>query len=519
MDQRRSTARVTPRRLAALAVTLWLAAAAGGATAQEPPPAPQPSAQDTARAERLRRAFAQVPSMREITVAVSGDVVTLAGSAASPAARDNAVAIARKLDDVLWVDDQVQVTAEVKPAAAVDGPSAEDEQLQRRLTSILRQVDALGDVTATVRSGVVHLRGETSSKALQEEIGALARAQPGAALVVNDIALSRDVRERLTPSLDKVADRLREWLAGLPIFAVAILVLAIFWGLSALAGRTAPVYRRLTSNRMLQDVLRQATRIVILMFGFFLALEILGATALVGGVLGTAGVVGLTIGFAFRDIVENYLASIILSVRRPFRGNDLVKIGDHLGTVIRLSASDTVLMAPDGNHLHLPNAMVFKSPIVNLTRNPMRRFDFVAGISAEADLEQAQDLGVQILSQMAGVVRDPKPFARIEALGESNVAVRFFGWVDQTSADFSKVHSEAIRLVKSALEAHGIELPVPIQRMRIERAADKEPLPPRPSLEQQKAEAKRVDVTIQDDLGEQVARDRRASADKDLLSQ
>jgi len=473
---------------------------------------------DDARTERLRRAFAQIPAMQDINVAVAADVIILSGTAASPAARTDAVAIARKIEGVLWVDDRMQVTASAAPAAS-EGPTAEDEQLQRRLNAILRQVQALSGVEVMVRSGVVHLRGETSSEAVREEVEALARAQPGSVLVVNDIALTRDVTERLTPSLDKVLARFRSWLAGLPLLGVALVVFGLFWGLARLVGRLGPVYTRLTRNRLLQDVLRQAARMLVLLIGVFIALEILDATALVGGVLGTAGVVGLAIGFAFRDIVENYLASIILSVRRPFRGNDLVMIGAHFGTVIRLSASDTVLMAPDGNHLHLPNAMVFKSAIVNYTRNPLRRFEFVAGISSEADLQQAQDLGVEILSKMAGVVSEPKPFARIEALGDSNVAVRFFGWVDQTVADFSKVHSEAIRIVKTALEAHGVELPVPIQRVRLERPPHDGRVPASPTMEQHEAAAKQVDVSIDDDVGQLVARDRRVSGEKDLLSE
>jgi small-conductance mechanosensitive channel len=512
------TATAVTRRL--LALVLGLAFAFADLPAQDRPPDAAVTAadeRDRARQERLRRALAQVPGMGEITVAVVGDVVTLGGRTDSLASRAQAVEIAGKLGDVLHVVDGIEVAAAPAPATG-DGPNAKDEQLQRRLTAILAQVGALEEVEVKVHAGVVTLRGETTSEALREQAGELAREQDGAVFVVNDIALTRDISERLSPSLDKVLARFRDWLAGLPLVVVAVLIVLLFWGLSSMVGRLGPVFRRLTGNRMLQDLLRQTARILVVLVGVFLALEVLDATALVGGVLGTAGVVGLAIGFAFRDIAENYLASIILSVRRPFRGNDLVKIGEHHGTVIRLSASDTVLMAPDGNHLHLPNAMVFKSAIVNFTRNSLRRFEFVAGVSAEADLQRAQALGVEILAQLAGVVGDPAPFARIEALGDSNVAVRFFGWVDQTKADFGKVSSEAIRIVKTALEAHGIELPVPIHRVQLERLPHDGRGEPQPSLEHHKAEAQRVDVTIRDDLGEQVERDRRTSADKDLLT-
>ena len=104
-----------------------------------------------------------------------------------------------------------------------------------------------------------------------------------------------------------------------------------------------------------------------MLFGVLLALDILDLTALVGAVLGTVGVVGLAIGFAFKDIVENYLAGLLLSIRRPFALNDLVLIESHEGRVVRLTPSELILMTLEGNHVRIPNATVFKSFIYNFS--------------------------------------------------------------------------------------------------------------------------------------------------------
>jgi len=108
-----------------------------------------------------------------------------------------------------------------------------------------------------------------------------------------------------------------------------------------------------------------------------------------GTLLGGAGVLGLAISFAVKDSMENYISSIMLSIRQPFRAQEHVVINDYEGVVVRLTSRSTVLMTLDGNHLRIPNATVFKAVILNYTRNPQRRFDFVLGVDAEDDPAQA----------------------------------------------------------------------------------------------------------------------------------
>jgi small-conductance mechanosensitive channel len=80
-------------------------------------------------------------------------------------------------------------------------------------------------------------------------------------------------------------------------------------------------------------------------------LEILDATALLGTIVGVAGVMGLAIGFALRDTVENYIASILLSIRQPFRPLDQIVLENYEGLVMKLTSRETILMTLDGNHV------------------------------------------------------------------------------------------------------------------------------------------------------------------------
>src|SRR3546814_7123269 len=103
----------------------------------------------------------------------------------------------------------------------------------------------------------------------------------------------------------------------------------------------------------------------------------------------------ISIGFAIRDTVDNYVSSLMLSLRQPFRANDHVVIEGHEGRVVRLTSRATILMTLEGNHLRIPNSTVFNAVILNYTRNPARRFAFELGIEANDDPVAGMALGLR----------------------------------------------------------------------------------------------------------------------------
>lgn len=266
----------------------------------------------------------------------------------------------------------------------------------------------------------------------------------------------------------RVFERLNDLFAFLPLLVVGLLIFFVALAVSRWMNTWRRPYRRLSDNAFLRDVLRQSVAVAALLVGALIALDVMGATSVVAALLGTAGVAGLAVGFAFKDLIENYIAGVLLSLRQPFAPDDLVEIDGATGQVVRLTMRATILMTPDGNHLRLPNAKVFKATILNTTRNPLRRFDIGVGVGVDADLLEAQELGIEVLQGIDGVLDDPPAKALVEELGDSNVAVRFFGWVDQRSHDFLQVKSEAIRLVKTRLEEAGIDMPEPIYRVHLQ---------------------------------------------------
>ncbi len=336
-----------------------------------------------------------------------------------------------------------------------------------------------------------------------------------------------DPREVLTLVTQTLVEKGREFIAWLPLLIAALLLVALFAWLAGWVGRWRKPYERLSSNAFVRDLVRNIVRMSVFVVGLLLALDLLEATALVGAILGAAGVLGIAVGFAFRDVGENFLASVLLSLRQPFGPSDHVVIDGHEGKVLRLSTRSTWLVTLDGNHLRLPNSTVFKAPILNYSRSPFRRFDFGVGIGVEEDLVRAQELGVETLEAIPGVLGEPRAFARVEALQDSSVLVRYYAWVDQREHEFGAVRSQAMIEVKQALEAAGLDLPEPIYRLRVTqadpaaaasppRAPQRAPAkaPARPAARRAAADREAAtDVTIE----RQIERERAAAGD-DLFS-
>ena len=467
---------------------------------------------DDSAAEALRAAYSHVAEFSEIVVAFADGVVTLSGTTPTPQAKEDAASIARELPGVLYVDDSQLVSETVV--------GSRDEQLESELTSIYSQSAELDGVEVSVAAGVVSLSGRVLSAARAEEAAKIARSVEGTVYVNEEIEVEDGVLERVLPSLDRLTAQVRSLLARAPLLLVAGLVFVAFLFLARWVQRMGGLWERMFRSRIAGDIAGQLARALVILLGAFVVLELLDATRIAAAALGTAGLVGLAISFAFRDIIENWLASILLGMRKPFRTMDVVKIGEYTGKVVRLTTSETLLMTFDGNHVRLPNAMVFKNALLNYSRNPRRRFDFAVGVGVMEDLDRARDLGLETLRELQGVAEDPEPFALIEELGDSSVNMRFYGWVDQRHADFSKVESAAIQGVKIAFDRHGVDMPAPTYRVNLDRGKDAvRPSPPPAGSGRVRADVS-VDTSIDRQIAQEAAQEAaEESGEKDFLAE
>jgi small conductance mechanosensitive channel len=176
-------------------------------------------------------------------------------------------------------------------------------------------------------------------------------------------------------------------------------------------------------------------------------------------VVGGTGLIGLVVGIAFREITENFLASIFLSMQRPFETGDLVEVSGETGYVQQLNMRTTILMTLDGNLVQIPNASVYKSNLRNFTTTSNRREDFVVGIGYDDAINEAQEIARKVLADHPAVLNDPEPSVLVDSLGRSTVNLRVYFWLNGRTHSWLKVRSSVIRLVKRAFQKHGISMP------------------------------------------------------------
>ena len=370
--------------------------------------------------------------------------------------------------------EHILAQAEDAPAAPesvvnIDAEAAEsDERIRSRIENIFAELEPLREVSVYVGEGVVILRGEVANEVAAQQAERLASRLAGVVTVTDEMSRTLAVADNVRPVLERLRTQSLNFIKALPLIGLALLVLTVFILLgNFLAGRQF-LWRKIAPNPFLADLMAQATRVIILLLGIILALNLLGAAAVITTILGGAGVIGLAIGFAVRDTVENYISSVMLSLRQPFRAKDHVVINDLEGIVVRLTSRATILMTLDGNHMRIPNAAVFKGIILNYSTNPERRFEFELGVDAEDDPVAGMKAGLDAIRELDFILRDPEPDALINTVGDSNIVLTFYAWIDQRETNFGKARSLAIRAAMRALEEQGFTLPEPIYRLRFD---------------------------------------------------
>lgn len=343
----------------------------------------------------------------------------------------------------------------------------QDRAIEKRLTDILAVIESYEDVEITVNAGVVSLTGTVPSARAGRDLVTLASRVEGVIYVQNLVSEQMDISTRVQPTTQQIRELFADLLQRLPIVLVAIFTLILFGFIGHWAGQRSGWLRRLGFSELAADLGNRIIRIGFIGIGLLISLQILDATALVGALLGVAGLFGLAVGFAFRNIVENYLAGILLSARNPFQLGDAIQIGEFTGNVVRLTSRDTVLMTGEGNHLRIPNSTMITSVMTNYSRNPLRRFDFTLAISVKADVLKARHLAMTILQQMKGILAEPPVQILITDIRDNTVELHFMAWINQHESDFAKARSEALRLVKSGFDQAQIKMSEPVSHVQL----------------------------------------------------
>lgn len=339
-------------------------------------------------------------------------------------------------------------------------PIARDEEIRKRLQSVLEATGWFTEPQVRVKEGVVFLQGLVESAELKKWASDLARNTQDVVAVANRMQVAEPSAWDFRPARTGLLALWRDVIRFLPTFAFGLVLLALSAGAGMLATRWARVFLR---SRIRANLLRNTISFgaggLVFLLGTYVVLRVSGLTQLALTVVGGTGLIGLAIGIAFRDITENFLASIVLSMQRPFETGDLLEVSGVTGYVQQLNVRTTILMTLDGNLVQIPNATIYKSNLRNFTTNSNRREDFVVGIGYDDSINDAQELARKVLEDHPAVLNDPEPSVLADSLGKATINLRVYFWLNGREHSWLKVRSSVIRLVKLAFQQHGISMP------------------------------------------------------------
>lgn len=339
-------------------------------------------------------------------------------------------------------------------------PTADDAAIATRIQRIMDSTGWFHNPQISVQDGVVFIDGKAETQERWRWASALAQNTEGTVAVVNRIEVEADVRSTFGRASDEFVKIYRQAAQAWPWALVSTVIVLVSWLLARLVAIIARHFlKSRTTSTLLLTVIVRVISVPIFLLGIYFVLHVAGLTRLAITVLGGTGLVGIIFGFAFRDIAENFLASILLSVRNPFSTGDFIDIAGNVGIVQSLNSRSTVLLTLNGHYVQIPNAIVFKSVIKNYSSTTSRRAEFLVGIGYDSSTTKAQALIASVLKRHPAVLETPEPLVLVEELGAATVNLRIFYWYASATYSPIKINSALLRLTKDALLEGGIELP------------------------------------------------------------
>ena len=266
-------------------------------------------------------------------------------------------------------------------------------------------------------------------------------------------------------------DSWNSFVEQIPSILAAILVIAL--GVF-IANKLTDLSRKFIAGKstdpLMSNFLIKAIKTVFVIIVIMFGLKVAGLDGIATGVLTAAGASAVILGFAFKDIGENFISGIILSFNRPFNINDTVSIGDIFGKVKSMEFRYTKLKTFDGKDVYIPNSDVIKKPVFNFTEDGYFRMDFMVGIAYENDIDKAKKIILNTMNSHPLSLKDEDrdPFVMTDELGVNSVNIKVFFWVaaEDYRRDALMIRSEMIDQVKINLLTNGISMPANIQELK-----------------------------------------------------
>ncbi len=256
------------------------------------------------------------------------------------------------------------------------------------------------------------------------------------------------------------------FVAALPRLVLALVLIALFyWVAKAVRALVRKNAQRRGDQRTLELAIGRLAQAAIVLVGVLIALTAAFPSFTPANLIGTLGIGSVAIGFAFKDIFQNFLAGILILVTRPFRTGDQIRFKDYEGTVEDIQTRATYIKTYDGRRVIIPNGELYTNSVTVNTAFPQRRWQYDIGIGYGDNVERAREIILRVLREAEHVSPDPKADVIVVELAESSVNLRARWWTNSQMADGLNAQDGVLSAAKRELVAAGIDLPFPTRQI------------------------------------------------------
>jgi small-conductance mechanosensitive channel len=259
-----------------------------------------------------------------------------------------------------------------------------------------------------------------------------------------------------------LTDLAQSALLRLPYIIIGIIAFIAFLIVGRIVKRVLLAAGRKTRlDITLADLLGRIASGVSAILGVFVAAVIVFPTFRPGDLIAGLGITSVAIGFAFKDILQNFFAGILILWRRPFQVGDQIRSNDYEGTVEEINIRSTRIKTYSGERAVLPNGDVYTNAILVRTAYDKRRVQLTVGVGYPDSIEDARATIHRVLGETEGVLDDPGPWVYVAELAPSSVNFNVYFWVISEQANELAVSDRVATGIKLALDSAGIEMPYP----------------------------------------------------------
>jgi len=276
---------------------------------------------------------------------------------------------------------------------------------------------------------------------------------------------SMPAAERLQQKIVQIQDQLIE---QVPQIAIAVVVLVITYAVGLVLGKGVGAWaRRFHADRSLQVLFERGTRWVVVLVGIALALTVAVPGFTLANVVTGLGFGGVIVGFAFREMFENYLAGVYFLMARPFTIGSWIKVDKVSGTVENITTRAVNVRTFERELEILPCSYLFKNRFTVVDNQAIRRYDQPVIVSLDSDIEVATRVIEEVVSDLPGVVGDPAPFVIAESFGDTGIQLRLYYFLDTSQEGIFAGRHRVTKAIHDVLTREGVSISTTLAKLAI----------------------------------------------------